>query len=219
MNIAVWAIALGIAVMILAVSVLTGFQKQITEKVIGFAGHIQINAYSANNSLEPNPINIDSVHLDEIKKIQGIKNCQVFATKAGIIKTQEAIEGVVLKGIAADYDQTFFKNNLIAGTTIDCNDSNRKLDILISKKIANKLKFKCGDKLLMYFIQQPPRMRKFNIVGIYESGMEDFDDKYVLCNLQQLQKLNDWNSEQIGGIEVSVKNFNQLEALGEKVYS
>lgn len=218
-NIAVWAIALGVAVMIISVAVLTGFQKQITDKVIGFGGHIQITDFNTNNSFEPNPIDSQTVKLNEINKVAGVKHTQVFATKAGIIKTDEAIEGVVLKGIDKNYDLSFFQKNMQSGHVISFADSGKSNDILISKKLADKLKFKAGDNLLMYFIQQPPRMRKFTVCGIYESGLEDFDDKYVLCDIQHIQKLNDWKPEQIGGVEVSVKNFEELNAVGERVYN
>ncbi|MBL0048428.1 MAG: ABC transporter permease [Bacteroidetes bacterium] len=218
-NIAVWAIALGVAVMIISVAVLTGFQKQITEKVIGFGGHIQISNFNNNNSFEPNPIDSDKIKLSELKSILGVKHTQIFATKAGIIKTDEAIEGVVLKGITKDYDLTFFNQNLQSGKAITFADSGKTDDILISKKIADKLKFKSGDNLWMYFVQQPPRMRKFKVCGIYESGLEDFDDKYVLCDLQHIQKLNDWNPNQMGGMEISVTNFNELDKVGNLVYS
>jgi lipoprotein-releasing system permease protein len=218
-NIAVWAIALGVAVMIISIAVLTGFQKQITEKVIGFGGSIQITDFNNNNSLEPNPIDISKVKLTEIKRLPGVAHVQVFATKAGIIKTDEAIEGVVLKGITKEYDLSFFKRNLNSGNVLAFPDSGKSNDLVISQKIADKLKFKVGDKLLMYFIQQPPRMRKFNVSGIYETGLEDFDDKYVLCDLQQIQKLNDWAPTQIGGAEVSVTHFNDLAKVGEAVYS
>lgn len=218
-NIAVWAIALGVAVMIISVAVLTGFQKQITEKVIGFGGHIQITDFNTNNSFEPNPIDEKKVKLNEVNKIPGVKHSQVFATKAGIIKTNEAIEGVVLKGIDKNYDLSFFSKNMQSGKVISFADSGKSNDILISKKLADKLKFKAGDNLLMYFIQQPPRMRKFTVCGIYESGLEDFDDKYVLCDIQHIQKLNDWKPDQIGGVEVSVTNFKDLNVVGERVYN
>ncbi len=218
-NIAVWAIALGVAVMIISVAVLTGFQKQITEKVIGFGGHIQISNFNNNNSFEANPIDSEKIKLSELKSIPGVKHMQIFATKAGIIKTEEAIEGVVLKGITKDYDLTFFNQNLQSGKAITFADSGKTDDILISKKIADKLKFKSGDNLWMYFVQQPPRMRKFKVCGIYESGLEDFDDKYVLCDLQHIQKLNDWKPNQMGGMEISVSNFKELDKVGNLVYS
>jgi lipoprotein-releasing system permease protein len=218
-NIAVWAIALGVAVMLVSIAVLTGFQNQITEKVIGFGGHVQITDYSSNNSLEPNPILISKLKLNEINALPGIKHSQIYATKAGIIKTEEAIEGVVLKGINEGYDLSFFKSNLISGQLPRFYRDKKTEDILISKKIADKLKFKTGDNLIMYFIQQPPRMRKFIVCGIYESGLEDFDEKYVLCDIQHIQKLNDWSVDQIGGVEVTVSNFEDLATIGQGVYS
>jgi len=217
-TIAVWAIALGVAVMLISVAVLTGFQKQITEKVIGFGGHIQITDFIPNASLEPKPVDISKFKLHTLKNIKGVAHSQVFATKAGIIKTNEAIEGVVLKGISKDYDLSFFKNNLYSGKLPVFTDTSTSNDLLISKKIADKLRFKVQDKLIMDFIQQPARMRKFTVCGIYETGLEDFDDKYVLCDLHQIQKLNDWKSTQIGGVELSVSDFKQLASVGENVY-
>ena len=218
-NIAVWAIALGVAVMILSVAILTGFQQQITQKVIGFGGHIQLSDFNDNNSLEAKPIDKNKLKLNELNLLAGVKHTQSFATKAGIIKTNEAIEGVVLKGVSNEYDFSFFKNNLQSGQVISFADSGKSNDILISKKIADKLKFKVGDNLLMYFIQQPPRMRKFKVCGIYNTGLEDFDDRYVLCDIQHIQKLNDWKPEQVGGAEILLTNFNDLDKVNAIIYN
>jgi len=218
-RLAVLAIALSLAVMIIAVSVLTGFQTEIRDKVIGFGSHIQITNYDSNTSLEPNPIKKQQPFLNELKNIPGIRHVQVFGTKAGIIKTETEIEGVVLKGIGSDFDWNFFENKILEGKHITVTDTGKTNGILISKQIAQKLNLKTGDNLLMYFIHQPLRARKFNVEGIYQTGLEEFDSKFVLGDIGHIQKLNDWDSSEVAGFEVLIDDFDELEKLGNEVYS
>jgi lipoprotein-releasing system permease protein len=217
-HIAILGVALGIAVMIVSVAIVTGFQHEIREKVIGFGGHIQISNYDANNSLEIKPVDRRQAFLPSLKKTEGIQHIQVYATKAGIVKTDSAIEGVVLKGLGSDFDWTFFKNKLIQGKTFEVKDSLKSNEVLISKYLADKLNLKVNEKLHMYFVQQPPRARAFNIAGIYETGLEEFDKLFVLCDIAHIQKLNDWTPRQVGGFEVALENFNSLTASNTMVY-
>lgn len=218
-KIAILAIALSLTVMIIAVSVLTGFQLQIMDKVIGFGSHIQITNFDSNTSLEPSPINKNQSFLPELEKNKDVKHIQVFATKAGIIKTKEDIEGIVLKGVGRDFDWSFFDKKITKGEHFTVTDTGKSNKILISQHLASKLKLKVNDNVLMYFIQKPPRVRKFNISGIYETGFEEFDSKYVLADIGHIQKLNDWDSSQVGGFEVYIKDFNELQKTGEQIYS
>ena len=217
-RIATFSVALGVAIMIIALAIITGFKSQIRDKVIGFGSHIQITNFDANTSFEPQPIDRIQEFYPRMHKVKGIRHIQVYATKAGIVKTEEEIHGVVIKGIGADFDWDFFKSKIIEGKTFQVKDGVKSNDIIISKLIADKLRFSVGDDLIMYFIQQPPRIRKFTIAGIYETGLLEFDQRYIIGDIAHVQKLNDWNENQIGGFEVLIDNFDELDEIGDYIY-
>ena len=218
-RIAVAAIALGLAVMFVSVAILTGFQKEIRDKVAGFGGHIQITRFDQNASLEPQPVSIRQGFYPGIGNEKGIRHIQVFATKAGIIKTREQIQGAVLKGVGKDYDWSFFRDRIVEGSLITLLDSGRSNDVLISRPLASLMKLKLNDDIRMYFISCENTLgRKFRIAGIYETGMEEFDRNYVLCDIGQIQKLNNWEPDQVGGFEITLDRFTDLDRLGEYVY-
>ncbi len=212
-GIAVFGIALCIVVMIVSTSIVTGFKQEISNKVIGFGSHIQIINYDSNSSYETNPISNKQPFLRGLKETDGIAHIQQYALKAGIIKTQNDIQGVVLKGVGSDFDWSFFSKYLIAGKTFEVNDSSKTNEILISNYIAQHLKLKVGDNFAMYFVQDPPRMRKFTISGIYETSFEEMDKLYVLCDIGHIRKLNDWKDDQITGFEVHIDNFSKLDQM------
>jgi lipoprotein-releasing system permease protein len=211
--IAVVGISAGLAVMILAVAVLTGFKQQIREKVTGFGSHMQILNFDSNNSFEAAPISTDLDFIPKIKKLPGIKHVEVFATKAGIIKTDENIQGVVLKGVSADYDWSYFRKNLVEGKVPVISDSATTNKVLISKKISDMLGLKLGDSFAMHFVQDPPRMRKFTIEGIYETSLEEFDKIYIFCDIKHIRRLNGWSDDKVSGFEIYIKNFDDLEKM------
>ncbi len=221
-RVAIASIVLSIAVMIVSVAIVTGFQKEIRDKVIGFGSHIQISKYDSNESLEAQPIDKRQSFYPSFDTVPGIRHIQVFANKAGIIKTEDQMEGVVLKGIGSDYDWSFFKNRIIDGKVFSINDSIKSKDVIISKLIANRLKLKTGDSLRMYFImkdQAQPKGRKFHISGIYETGLEEFDKVYVIGDIAQIQSLNKWNKNQVAGFEVILNDFNDLDKMSAFVYN
>jgi lipoprotein-releasing system permease protein len=211
--IAIVGIAMGLAVMILAVAILTGFKQQIREKVVGFGSHIQIMNFDSNISFETTPISDTQKFIPEIKQIPGISHLQVFATKAGIIRTDEDIQGVVLKGIGSDFDWSYFKSNMVDGSSFTVSDTGRTDKVIISKKIASMLRLKTGDTFAMLFIQDPPRMRKFTICGIYETSLEEFDKMYVFCDIGHIKRLNGWNNDQVSGFEVYIDDFDKLDEM------
>jgi len=215
--IAIIGIALGLAVMILAVSILTGFKKQIRDKVAGFGAHVQVVNFDANLSYETVPISADQPFVSKVRTHPGIKSVQVFATKAGIIKTDENIQGVVLKGIGSDYDWSFFRSSMVEGETVNVSDTARSNDVVISKKVADMLGLKLGDSFAMFFVQDPPRMRRFNICGIYETSLEEFDKTYLFCDINHIRSLNGWNSNQVSGFEIFINDFDDLEYMTDVV--
>lgn len=218
-RISVLAIALGIMVMIMALSIVSGFQKEIRDKVIGFGSHIQITSHDSRNAYETSPISKNQDFYPHLDTAEGIRHIQIYATKAGIIKTKEEIHGVLLKGVGSDFDWSFFKDKIVEGEAFKVADTAKSNKVLISRKIANKLKFAVGDHLIMYFIQRPPRMRKFEISGIYETGLAQSDDLFVFGDIQHIQKLNDWNEDQISGFEVLIDSYKDLFTMDEFVYN
>src|SRR4051812_28998641 len=198
--------------MILTVAVVTGFQGEIRNKLIGFGSHIQITNYDSNTSDEPQPISSNQPFLTDLKNNPDVKHVQMYATKSGIIKTKNDNEGVMLKGISSDYDWDFIKSNLKSGNTFTVSDTGVSKSIVISTYLADRLELKLNDKMVVYFlirktdsaenISYEQRVKTFFISGIYETGYEDIDKKLVLVDLRVIQKLNYWNADQVGGFEV-----------------
>jgi lipoprotein-releasing system permease protein len=217
--IAIASIGLGLAIMIIAVSILTGFKNEIREKVVGFSGHIQITRFSENSNLEPRPIDQKQAFYYHLKNTKEIRHIQAFATKAGIIKTKDHIQGVILKGIGVDFNWDFFKSKMEEGRTFVVHDTARTDEVIISRKISNLLNIKLNDDLRMYFIVGNSTLgRKFKIVGIYDTGLEEFDKLYVICDIHHIQKLNNWTNGQVGGYEVYLRNFADIDRMGVYVY-
>ena len=217
LGIAIFGISLGLAVMIVAVSVVTGFKKEISRKMVGFASHIQVLNFDSNISYETQPIDSQQEFIEELKKDPEITNIQVFATKAGIIKTKSDIQGVVLKGVDAGYNWDFLRDYMQEGVIPSINDSAQTNDVLISRYIASLLKLEVNDQFLMYFIQDPARMRRFSVSGIFETSLEEFDKIYVFGDIRHIRRLNDWDPEEISGFEINIADFTDLEEQTYKV--
>jgi lipoprotein-releasing system permease protein len=218
-RIAIVSIALGMTVMLVSISILTGFQKQIREKVIGFGAHIEITRFDENSSYEPRPVSMKQPFYPSLEKVRGIRHIQVYASKAGIIKTNDQIQGVVLKGIGKDYDWSFFKDKIISGSCFKVPDTGKSNDVLISKSLASLLKLSAGKDIRMYFISGNQTLgRKFHISGIFETGLEEFDRIYVIGDLRHIQKLNNWTPDQVGGFEVFLDNFKDLDRFEKYIY-
>jgi lipoprotein-releasing system permease protein len=215
--IAIIGIAMGLAVMILAVAILTGFKQEIRSKVVGFGSHIQIMNFDSNISFETTPISDKQDFVPRIKEIPGIRHMEVFATKAGIIKTDEDIQGVVLKGIGSDFDWSYFSKCMVDGTVFTVTDTVRTDKVIISKKISDMLRLKTGDSFAMHFIQDPPRSRKFIISGIYETSLEEFDKIYVFCDIGHIKRLNGWDEDMVSGFEIFIDDFDQLDIMTMKI--
>ena len=217
--IAITSIALGLAIMFVAVAILTGFKKEIREKVVGFCGHIQIIRFAENPSFEPQPVEKNQPFYSRLQHTKEVSHIQVFATKAGIIKTSDQIQGVILKGIGTDFDWSFFKNKMVAGHSFTLNDSIRTDEVIVSRKIANLLNLHVNNDMRMYFIVGNATLgRKFRISGIYDTGLEEFDKLYVIGDIHHIQKLNNWTNGQVGGFEMYLKNFNDIDRMGIYVY-
>jgi lipoprotein-releasing system permease protein len=227
-RIAIAGVAIGIMVMILTISIVSGFQLSIRDKVEGFNGDIQIANLDNNNSYEPVPINMHQSFLPDLKKLKDVSHVQVFATKNGIIKTKTENEGVILKGVNKEYDWTFIKKNLVKGDVLSFSDSSASTDIIISQNIASALDMDIGSKLLIFFITKDKgvdsahstyeqRVRTFHVKGIYHTGLEDFDKRIVFTDIAQIQTLNFWKPDQVAGFEVLTPNFDNIKILEDSI--
>ena len=215
--ISIVSVALGVCVLILVFAVTTGFRSKIQEKVIGFGSHIEITYYDNNESYQKHPIEKNPVFLNQIKTLPNVKSMDAFAMKAGIIKTENEIEPIVLKGVEEDYNLDFFKKNLVKGKVFKLVDTLTSNEILISKTIADRLHLDINSKIFLYFVQDPPRQRVFKIIGIYKTDMTNFDKTIAICDLKHIQKLNDWTNNQVDGFEISLHNFNQLNTTNDAI--
>jgi lipoprotein-releasing system permease protein len=218
-RIAIAGIALGLAVMIISMAIVTGFQKEITDKVVNFGADIVITEYSNLNAIEPQPVSKQQDFYPSLTGLDGIRHIQVFATKAGIVKTDEEIEGVVVKGVGGDFDWSFFERHLVQGSVFSTSDSSRSRNILISEIISKKLKLNVGDRMEVFFIQdEKQRARIFDVTGIYRTGLAEYDERYVVTDISHIQRLNGWNADQVAGFEVFVDDFDRLDELENLVY-
>jgi len=220
-NIALFGIVLGLVVLILSVAIVTGYKSEVGRKVIGFGSHLQIVNLDSNQSFETAPISEVQPFIQELKNIEGIRHVQVFATKPGIIRTDDEIQGVVLKGIGSDFDWSFFQENKVAGEPFHVQDTVRSNKVWVSKQMADLLKLKLGDDLIMFFIHQSefvPRQRKFELAGIYKTSLEEFDRMFVLVDINHIRRLNNWKNDEVSGFEILVNDFKTLSDQESEVH-
>jgi lipoprotein-releasing system permease protein len=225
-KIGILGIVLGLSVMLLTISVVLGFKKEITKKVTGLAADITISNISYGSNGEQIPIKILKDSLITLKKLQGIKHIQSIAFKNGIVKTKTENEGILIKGIDTTYDVTFLKKYLLSGNLPSVGDKETSNDILISESLATKLDLKLNEKFLVYFVVQhelydsiqkvaftkfEQRSRNFNICGIFKTSFSDFDNNLTFADLRQIQRLNYWDSSMVGNYEIRVSDFERLD--------
>lgn len=217
-RIAVAAVALSLTVMIVATSMVRGFQKEIKQKVYGFWGHIHVTKFNADREQDAEPLSIDRDFYPSIEDRKGIEHVQMYANKAGIIKAKKQIEGIILKGVGKDFSWEFFQEYLVKGKIFKVTDTSTKDKVVISQYTADRLNLEVGDPFLVYFIQDPPRVRKLTITGIYDSGLGEFDKFYALVDIGHIRDLNGWEEKQVGGFEVFIDDVDQLRQRSDDVY-
>ena len=212
-RIAIAGVATGIVVILAASAIVTGFQESIPVKFTGFWGHIQISRLELSQSFEQSPFQLRPDQVDSIIKHPDIQWVAPYATKAGILRTDEAFEGIVLKGIDGSYKTDFLQSTLIAGKMPEFDGNDPANDILLPESVAKKLELEVGDKIQCYFIQEPPRLRVFTISGIYKLGIEgEFSKPYVISDLRHIRKLNGWEDDQMGSLEVHLGDMKALQS-------
>ena len=219
MKIAVLSIALGISIMLISIFVIVGFKNQIKEKVVGFVNPIQIQALNQNESIEETPFIYDSV-LKSRLDFPFIKSVYPTANKAGLVKTNEEIHGIVLKGVDECYGWDYIKANLFAGDVPQYVENERSNDVLISKIISDKMMLNVGDEVRIWFIGEnmKTRGRKFIVKGIYETGLTECDERFIYCDLNQIRRLNGWDENMVGHLEVSIVDGVSVEDANNLIY-
>ena len=220
-KIAITAIAIGIIMMIVSVATGIGLQNKIREKVAAFNGHIVITNFDDNQSqVHTQPISINQDFYPKFKTVEGINHIQAVANKAGIIRTESSVEGIILKGVGKDYVWTNIKEYIIEGRLPNYKGELNE-EVLISEYLANRLHLKLGDKFNTFFMKESgkmPNLRNFKIVGIYNSGFQEFDASYVIGDIRHVQRINKWKKNEIGAFEVFINDFIQIKEIGDKVY-
>jgi len=209
---AIAAVAVSLGVMLLTSSVSRAFNATIKDKVFGFWGHVQINHLGSQQEVDEIPMNIDSVFVNDVNELPWVKSVNSFAFKPGIIKTDENINGIVLKGVGSDFNWENFESYVVEGTV-----PSEKNHGLISTTIAKRLNLKLGDKLRIYFIQQPVRARAFTISGIYNTNLTEFDERILFVDLAHIQKLNGWEENEVSGIEIMVDDAFKAGPYAEEI--
>ncbi|MDX1666219.1 MAG: FtsX-like permease family protein [Saprospiraceae bacterium] len=242
-RIAMIAVAISVAVMIIATALVTGFKNEISDKIFGFWGHIHITNTDVNSSLlELTPLSKDQEfypHLDTVGRIPyierrermgktvdrqkttagGIRNIQVFALKPGIIKSREEIEGIILKGVDRDFDWRFMQDYLLEGDTLGLPAEGMSSGILISQQTASRLKVELGDRFIVHFVEKGEQLRRsFQVKGIFRTGLEEYDLKFALVDIRQIQRLMGWRPDQVSGFEVFIEDIDDLLPIADYIY-
>jgi lipoprotein-releasing system permease protein len=217
-RIAVASVAIGLAISLISFMILGGFQNEISGRIFSFTGHFQSMKFMSGNAFEETPTSINTEFYQNAPEEEYIDHVQVYAHKPGLLKGDEEVEGVLMKGVGPDFDSLGFNESIIKGRFIHFDDSAASNEILLSRKVANKLLLDVGEKVTMYFVQDPPRFRRFDIVGLYETHLENFDDKIIIGDIQTIRNLSGWTDDQVGGFEIFVKNPENLDVLVDPLY-
>lgn len=220
-KIAIAGVAIGLAAMILSLSIVIGFKNEVRGKVVGFGSHIQITNLANNTAYETLPIVASPELMTKLENENGIKHAEVYVTKPALVKTDDDFQAVILKGVGSDYDWDFFRKNLVEGDIIHSGDTTVSNPVIISRIIAKKLNLNMGDSFISYFIRdriEERTARKFTIVGIYNTNYDDYDKQFVITDIRILQSLNKWEDQQVSGIELLVDDFNKLDEVTSDVF-
>ena len=219
MRIAVTSVALGIAIMLISIAVVVGFKNQIKDKVVGFVAPIHIQALNQNESIEETPFVFDSVLINCLN-MPFITEMHKTANKAGIIETDDEIQAVVLRGVDSNYNWKYIDSYLVDGEIPQYAENERSNDVVVSNIIAHKMNLKVGDPVRIWFVDQDmkARGRKFNVKGVYETGLQECDERYVYCDLNQIRRLNGWDNGEIGHLEIWVDDEKNIEEYNRKIY-
>lgn len=211
--IALTGVAIGLAVMIVTVSVIVGFKSQIRDKLVGFGLHIQVSNADAVRSYETRPVVMNDSLLDFLTNRQGVQYVQRYSTKPGMVKTADNFQGMVLKGVGQEFNSSFFRKHLLEGEIPSFTDSISSNKVVISRSLALKLHLKLGDKIDTYYIQDNVRARRMEVAGIYQTNFAEYDNLFLLTDIYTVNRLNNWQPDQVSGVEVCVSDYALLEQV------
>ncbi|MBQ3260817.1 MAG: ABC transporter permease [Alistipes sp.] len=211
-RIATLSVAVGLAVMIVTMAVVAGFKRDIPQKMSGFTSHVQVSYIRSANSLESTPILRNDRVEELIRSAEGFRSMSIYALKGGVIKSGEGVAGVMLKGVADDYDNGFFGKALVEGEMPRIGDSVRHKDILLPKVVADRLDLRVGDRVEMLFVEEDalPHRDRFKICGLFATGMDEMDEKFALTDIRNVQRLSGWDAQTITGYEVNIDDFSRV---------
>ncbi len=209
--IAMWGIAIGLAVMMIAVSVIVGFKQEVRDKIVGFGAHLQVSNLNAMTFYESLPIPVDSALWHTLKADADISHVQRYSTKAGMIKTADAFQGILLKGVGSEYDASFIKEHLCEGEFPSFSDTASSNKVVLSRALADKLKLKLGDKIDTYFFQENIRARRLLIAGIYQTDLSEYDNLFLITDIYTVNRLNQWTVKQASGLELTLHDYGRLD--------
>lgn len=244
-NIAVVAVALSMTVMVVASALISGFKYEITSKIFGFWGHINIESFESNGAFDSQPVSLDQPFYPEYDSVarfsyqtyedyrygdeasyapeivtseKGVRHIQSYIVKAGIIKTEREFEGIILKGVDTDFDWDFIEKSLRAGTIFDPADSSSLDQLLVSQTTADRLSLQVGDRLIIHFVKNDQQFRsRFTVAGIYKTGLEEYDERFAIAHLRKLQAIYGWDDDQVSGFEVFVDDLDDLDVIGRAI--
>jgi lipoprotein-releasing system permease protein len=216
-KIAIASVALGLAIMMIAFFVLGGFQNNIKDKIFSFSGHIQIKKYSMNNSFEEEPIVISEERMESILADPKVDYLQEFAHKPGLLTKDDEVFGLLFKGISPSFNAELFDNYMIEGRFITLNDSVLSNEVMVSERMAKKMNLKLGELVVSYFIMDPPKNRRVEIVGIYNTGLDAFDERMMVGDIKMIRGLNGWAADEVGGYEVFLKDVDTIVEADDEI--
>jgi lipoprotein-releasing system permease protein len=212
-RIAIGSVAIGMAAAILSSAIFQGFRHTIQEKIFSFSGHVQLSKYNREDAYEVQPVPVHADIYRQAGEIEEVAHIQRVIYKAGLLKTDDEVMGLVFKGVGTDFDTLRFYHNLVEGRGLDLPDSGYSSQVLLSRRVAEKMRIGVGSKVLMYFVQDPPKYRMLEVCGLYDTGIEDFDDLLLLGDYRLLQRINNWGDSLVGGFEVFGHGFEAMPDL------
>lgn len=216
-RIAMAGIAIGLAVMIVSVAVVIGFKHQVRDKVIGMGSDIVVSSIEGAQLYQMNPVVANDSLLSVIWNIPQVSHVQRYATKPGMIMTADNFQGMIVKGVAQEYDWTYLKAHLQEGEIPALTDSVASNRVLVSRSMADKLSLKVGDKLYTYYIEGNVRARRLTVNGIFQTNFSAFDDYFLITDMYTVNRLNGWEPDQVGGVEVAVSDYRFLDSVNDEI--
>jgi lipoprotein-releasing system permease protein len=212
-KIAIITIAVGLSASIISFLIMTGFQSTVKRKISDFSGDLIVRKYTLNNSKEEQPFSFNIDLYNHPEKFEFVDHVEEFSHKVGLIKTENEILGIILKGVGRSFDVNRFHKNMVSGQFIHFSDSGYAHEVVLSQVIADKINVKVGENIIVHFFQNPPRFRKLKVIGIYETNLSDyFDGKVIIGDIKLIQRLEDWNDSTAGGLQVYLKGSNNIDA-------